>query len=324
MAIWTGYIILFQKISQNTALVLNSNFWLSSTKETIQDVLRLDDLGVSETDLLKAIFRWGIAKFPKRGKNVCIGSEIREVIDPFLKLIRFMSMECTEFAELCIAPNSLKVLSADEQRLILLSLVLKNHKYMPVNFNCSNVTRLMAQSAIICSIRCEYESYQQNVSTGHEKLIFSANQSVKLLGIAIDLNFESNVMSQQHVGFGRTMPPYLKSSLTGMKFTVLDAHGTIISEGNTSNIRNVNTKDIIVLSPPKTLQIGQQYTLESTSTIPNNSLFRITNHNHAVLLHDSASKSQQALTNQRNMLQFQGYYFNAPITGLIVDPQLAK
>jgi hypothetical protein len=319
MAISTAYIILFQKISQNTALVLNSNFWLSSTKETIQDVLRLDDLGVSETDLLKAILRWGIAKFPKKGRHVCTGSEIREVIDPFLKLIRFMSMECTEFAELCIAPNSLNVLSADEQRLILLSLVLKNHKYMPVNFNCSNVTRLMAQSAIICSISCNYDSYQQNVSPGRENLKFSANQSVNLLGIAIDLN----VMSQQHVGYNHTLPPNLKSSLTCMKFTVLDAHGTIISEGNTSNIRNVNTKDIIVLSPPKTLRIGQQYTLECTSTIPNNSFFRIQNLNHAVLLHDSASKSQQALTNQRNMLQIQGYYFRAPITGLIVDPKLA-
>jgi hypothetical protein len=279
---------------------------LSSTKETIQDVLRLDDLDVSETDLLKAILRWGIAKFPKKGRHVCTGSEIREVIDPFLKLIRFMSMECTEFAELCIAPNSLNVLSADEQRLILLSLVLENHKYMPANFNCSNVTRIiMAQSAIICSTSCMYDRYQQSVSTGQEKLIFSVNQSVNLQ-------------------YNHTLPPNLKSSSTVMKFTVLDAHGTIISKGNTSNIRNVNTNDIIVLSPPKTLQIGHQYTIQCTYTIPNNCWFQIRNLNHAVLLHDSASKSQQALTNQRNMLQFQGNYFCAPITGLIFDPQLAK
>jgi hypothetical protein len=339
-------------------------------------VLGLDDLSVSESDLLKAIVRWGIAKFPKKeGEHVCTGSELREVIDPFIKLIRFMSMECKEFAELCISPNLLNVLSADEQRLIFLSLVLKNHKYMPVNFNCSNVTRTMSQSAIICSVRY---LYQNNLLTG-EILQFSANQSVNLLGIAIDLNFESNVMSEQHVGFGgfgavaRKSPPGIENYLTDMKFTVLDALGSIISEGNTSNVRNVNGNDIIVLSPTKTLQIGHGYTIKCTSsTSPNNVMFQIENLNHTELLHDQArtgakistgliqrgaqargsassrelnkaptfffsvqefaqprqsgpiydsgSKSQQAPTNQRNVLQINLNYSRAPITGFIFDP----
>jgi hypothetical protein len=263
-----------------------------------------------------------------------------------------MSMECTEFAELCISPNALNVLSADEQRLILFSMVLKDHNYMPEDFNRSNLTRLMSQSAVICSTNY---SYHPSYSGSNENLQFSVNQSVNLLGFAIDLNFESTV-SQHRRGFAtlKQLPSALKNLLKEMKLTVSDANGTIMSEGKVSHVRNVNGKDIIFVSPPKKLQPGETFYIKCC-TPPNTpnygEVYHICNSHQSDLLHNSASNSQLGTNKNPHMVQgfssgsdlatsqslfgtaayqesiqfsLHGSYSLAPITGIIFDPQIFK
>jgi hypothetical protein len=95
-------LILFflQKISQNTALVLDSIFWLSATEETMQDIIEIEDLSVSQSDLFKAIERWGNARIKAEKNHSCNDDELRAMIDSCIKRIRFMSMDANEFAEL--------------------------------------------------------------------------------------------------------------------------------------------------------------------------------------------------------------------------------
>jgi hypothetical protein len=225
-----------------------------------------------------------------------------------------MSMECTEFAELCISPNALNVLSTDEKHVILLSLVLKDHKYMPEDFNRSNLARLMSYSAMIWSTKY---SYEPRCSERNENLQFSVNQPGNLLGFAIDLNFESNVKSMGNY----TVKNYLKD----MKFTVSDSQGTRITEGNSSNLRNMNGNDIIVLSSPNKLLMGQRYAIKCTSSnTPKYDVYHIANLNQSDLLHNSASKDQPTQQTFGSVFNLYGSYSLAPIVGIIFDPQIGK
>lgn len=304
-----------------------------ATEDTVQDILQLDDLSASESELFKGISRWGIAKIQAEGKlKKRKVPELRAVVDSCIKLIRFMSMECKEFAEICTSPI---VLSTDEKHQILLSLVLKDPKYMPENFNRSIITRQLTHSAIIYSTSY---SYLGNGTGGHdENLQFSVNQSVNLLGFAIDLSDESIALTKlqsrpQH--YGGELP-----TLKDMQITLLEAEDTVVSEGYSSNSRNVNGRDIILVSPPTTLKAGHIYNLKCTLSTTATYRYQIGCVNTSDWLHNSANKNQMQCYNcgihQTNnmtattqglpyilVFSIHGSYANAPISGIIFNPHL--
>lgn len=234
-----------QEISQNIIPILNSRGWLTATEEIVQDILQLDDLDVSETALFRAIENWGKAQI-KTGGNL---SELRKAVDSSIKLVRFMCMENSEFATLCISSD---LLSIQEKYSIFLSISKSDPKYMPENFDRSKLTRRTDQRAIIYNTSCTPLGVGVNFD---ESFRFSVNKSVTLLGLEIVHIVEyDNSIEAQMFGGG----PY--SSFGNMEFTVLDTRDvTIIAMGNTSNITKINGKDIIFISKPIVLQKDIKY-----------------------------------------------------------------
>lgn len=294
---------------------------MSATTETIQDVLQLDELDVSELDLFKAITRWGLAKIQDKEKKV---TELRAEVDPCIKLIRFMSMESKEFAELCNSTYSTNVLSLKEKHQILLSLVLNDPECTPEKFNRSNLSRFVTDSAIIC-----YTNFSQKHGTFAESLAFSVNKAVTLLGLEIDLNFQSAPVTRtvaQNRGFQHqwaqgnsvSSPFLIDNALGDMKFTLSDAGGMEIAYGNISNKRNVNGRDIILISPSQILETEKAYTIRLISYATTNYCFAISGTNKSDLLHNSDSKEQRPMqgiatsAGQTNMTAMQFMTRNTP------------
>jgi len=112
--------------------VLDSEFWLSASEETVLSILKQEKLNISESDLLEAVVKWGTA-------NVEEGVDVRDAIDSAVKLIRFRCMDYVEFGR--ISCDIGDILTDSEKYKILLSICLQDEKLMPPNFTRKNVPR---------------------------------------------------------------------------------------------------------------------------------------------------------------------------------------
>ncbi|CAB3369945.1 Hypothetical predicted protein [Cloeon dipterum] len=116
-----------QRIMSETSEVLSSPTWLKATPSTVLEIYEKPSLAVvSEKDLFEALIKWGTAH------SETTGSELRSTIDSALKQIRFLTMFCPDFAELCA--EKANVFSAEEKFKIMLSLELGNSK---ITSNCN-------------------------------------------------------------------------------------------------------------------------------------------------------------------------------------------
>jgi hypothetical protein len=261
---------------------------LTATKETIQDVLGLEDINASQSDLFKAIERWGKAQIS--AEQNCNEDELREMVDSCIKQIWFMSMEVKEFAELSTSTN---VLSIEEKYWILLAIVQNEPQYIPKKFNQSNSRHLSPRnapfsslSAIICNT-----NYICCGTLANTALKFSVSQSATLLGLEIDIDLNSTqALRRAPIAF-----PPSSTGFQNMGFTVSDNMGVIVAVGNTSNRRKVGDRNIVLVSPPTVLQIGHQYALCFTPIPAPHYFFEIRNGYKSELLISS--------TEQTNTLQ---------------------
>lgn len=261
--------------------MLDSSCWLSATKETIEDVLGLEDLGASESDLFKAIIRWGEAQIYARENQTSNDDELRAMVDSCIKLIRFMSMDIQEFGELCDLRN---VLRHEEQDSIFLSIGKNDSDYMPENFNRSSLSRHKNLSqAIICNTNYTCSGTRQNTS-----LKFSVSNVATLLGLEIDINLNS-AHSKKGVPI---FFPHSSSGFENIEIIVSNRRGVKVASGNTSNTRRFKDRIIVLVSPPTKLEVGHQYSISFSSTPAPHYLFEIMNLNTSDSLINSTDKEQ--------------------------------
>jgi hypothetical protein len=297
-----------QKISQNTALVLESIFWLSATEETMQDVLGIEDLSVSQSELFKAIERWGEARIKAEKNHSCNDDELRAIIDSCLKRIRFMSMKVQEFAELSTSTN---VLSIEEKYWILLAIVRNEPEYIPKTFNrgVSRHSRLSA-SAIICNT-----SYICCGTLANTALKFSVSHPVTLLGLEIDIDLSTRELRRVPIVFAPA-----SSGFKFMGFTVSDDKGEIVAVGNTSNRGKIEDRDIVLVSPPTMLQINHQYAINFNLIPKPHYFFEIRNLNKSELLINSTKQNPQLQSPKQSTVVPSFWNFPPPMQNFSMEP----
>ncbi|XP_059481788.1 BTB/POZ domain-containing protein 6-like [Neocloeon triangulifer] len=121
-------------IALNASKVLKSAAWLKTSLSTILDILQLECLEVeSETELFKALFAWGAAD-GVTGDNITDVDAIRAKTHDALKCIRFMTMKCEEFAELCTL-DCAQLMTDNERFKVLLSINLADGSRLPQDFS---------------------------------------------------------------------------------------------------------------------------------------------------------------------------------------------
>jgi hypothetical protein len=75
--------------------------WLEICHQSVEEFLKLDCLGVEETDLAKGLISWGKYQVLKEGGDLKNLGLLRTKIIPGLKRIRFAAMDQDEFIQLC-------------------------------------------------------------------------------------------------------------------------------------------------------------------------------------------------------------------------------
>jgi hypothetical protein len=108
-------------LNQDVSEAFKSPSWLQVSLETVQTVLKSDDINAEEPELLNALINWGRAYFLRTEGSEPNIKQLRVTIDPCLKLIRFGAMDPKDFATLA---ESNSVLTVGEKYKILLGLVL--------------------------------------------------------------------------------------------------------------------------------------------------------------------------------------------------------
>jgi hypothetical protein len=117
---------------KNAIKALNSNAWLMVSERVVQEVLKLDQLDVSETEAVKALLKWGRAQLEASGHTSSDNTNklLRDKIDSSLKCIRWSHFNAKQFAELCQGEFGL-VLSSEERLKIYECIALNQWGSMP-------------------------------------------------------------------------------------------------------------------------------------------------------------------------------------------------
>ena len=93
----------------------------------------MDCLVIEEADLVRALIKWGKYQLQKDSDDPTDGLKLRTKIWPALKLVKFASLTCKEFAQLCLEELG-EVLHVEERHSILMAIVTGQWKLMPREF----------------------------------------------------------------------------------------------------------------------------------------------------------------------------------------------
>lgn len=114
---------------------MSDKSWLEASGEVVLKVLQMEQMKISEALLFENLLNWGCAQV-KEGEN------LRAKIDSCLKLIRFCTMDYTEFSGLCYRPLPL---TAKEKYKIFFSITQKSSKLLPEGFSKVKKPRCMGE-----------------------------------------------------------------------------------------------------------------------------------------------------------------------------------
>lgn len=170
----------------DTVEALKSENWLNVSCECVQEFLRMDTLtGVKETDLLRALLRWGEFQVKQDGDNPEDGEKLRSKIEPGLQLIRFYQMDDNrEFARLCCSRLEL-VLSLEEQHAVFMAIAGFGYTLSrSTGFLCTGSRRQAPFAVCQFPKYVERESAVKNPRGGHETTMsFSINRNAYFQGL---------------------------------------------------------------------------------------------------------------------------------------------
>jgi hypothetical protein len=162
----------------DTNVAFGSPHWLNVSEGTVKVVLNSDLVGVSEPELLCALIKWGQEQFFRAKGSAPDDVQLRAKIDPFLKLLRFASMDVQEFGAFS---KTCKVLTDKEMLMIMRSIALGCEEDLPEEFSTCSISR----TTYVAPLQCTNTINDSYISHGHV-LRFSADKPVYLLGIAFD------------------------------------------------------------------------------------------------------------------------------------------
>ena len=121
-----------QVIKSSIKEVMATKSWFEAPEEVVLKILQIDTMEISEPLLFENLVKWGRAQVEDE-------ADVRAKIDKCLKLVRFCSMSCAEFSNLCFKPNPL---TAEEKYKIFLSITQNNTSLLPKRFSNSKKPRL--------------------------------------------------------------------------------------------------------------------------------------------------------------------------------------
>jgi len=162
--------------------------------ETVQEVLKSDQLYVEELDLFTAVVEWGKAQVLKANPDSEPDpSKIRKTISPILKCVRFSLFDVQEFAKLC---NTDKILSYKEKMQIFMCLTLNSLEFMPIEFSGASQEPRLKLVDVISLPYVNHGSSDPSYTIDTRSLCFVVDKRARLVGLNInasDSKFESEL-----------------------------------------------------------------------------------------------------------------------------------
>lgn len=129
---------MLQVIKTCTKEVMSDNSWLEAPEKVVLEIFELRDMQISEALLFVNLLNWGRAQV----KNE---ADLRAKIDSCLKLIRFCTMDNSEFSGLCCKPIPL---TTEEKYKIFLSISQQSAQHLPEGFSEEIWPRCIEESLI--------------------------------------------------------------------------------------------------------------------------------------------------------------------------------
>jgi hypothetical protein len=120
------FLDVLQVVRISTRKVLSHISWVEAPEEVVLKVLRLQKMAITERLLFARLVKWGRAQATNE-------EEVRAKIDKGLKLIRFYTMECSEFSSLC--HSSIPLTSEEKYKLFLVIARKSTKHYLPEGFS---------------------------------------------------------------------------------------------------------------------------------------------------------------------------------------------
>jgi hypothetical protein len=202
------FFIFSKVLGKETADAVASDQWLHISSECVQEFLRMACLGLGESDLVRALIRWGKYQVQIDEEDPTDGQKLRSKILPALKLIKFAAMTHKEFAQLCLEELGV-VINLEEKYSIMMAIATGEWKLVPSELlGYSDAT---PRKQPFTSLQIEFEELQLSRSfalicmDGSQpkgpSLIFQLDKGVDFVGLKLntlnssfdDFSFELSV-----------------------------------------------------------------------------------------------------------------------------------
>jgi BTB And C-terminal Kelch len=167
---------ILQVIQKSTEQVLSDKSWLEAPEEVVLKVLQTEALHITESVLFSYLVKWGRAQV----EDEEIG--VRAKIDDFLKNIKFCTMECTEFSNLCCQPIPLTL---EEKYKIFLGITQRNPEFLPEGFSKTTKPRCIEGKGTYWWNVFESGKVSVNSRTEPVVLTFSINSTCYFNGLCL-------------------------------------------------------------------------------------------------------------------------------------------
>jgi len=167
---------ILQAIQKSTEQVLSDKSWLEAPEEVVLKVLQTEALHITESVLFLYLVKWGRAQV----EDDDIG--VRAKIDDFFKHIKFCTMECAEFSNLCCQPIPLTL---EEKYKIFLSITQRNPEFLPDGFSKITKPRCIEGEATYWWNIFDSTKVSVNSQTEPVVLTFAINSTCYFTGLRL-------------------------------------------------------------------------------------------------------------------------------------------
>jgi hypothetical protein len=184
-------------LAKETADAVASEHWLHISSECVQEFLRMDCLGLGESDVVRALIRWGKYQVQMDEEDPTDGQKLRSKILPALKLIKFAALTHKEFAQLCLEELR-EVMHVEEKYSVLMAITTGEWKLMPRELVSSDA---MPRKKPFTLLQLEFQefslehSYPLSYVNGPPyipSLIFHLDKRVDFVGLKLNTNNSSS------------------------------------------------------------------------------------------------------------------------------------
>jgi len=132
--------LIFSKVlERETADAVASEQWLHISFECVREFLQMDCLCLRESDVVRALIRWGKYQVQMDEEDPTDGQKLRSKIFPALKLIKFASLTHKEFAHLCLEELGV-VMNLEEKYSVMMAIGTGVWQQMPSELVSSDAT----------------------------------------------------------------------------------------------------------------------------------------------------------------------------------------